>query len=88
MVPIITCSRFFFKKTLLPDRGEFQMVGAEIAKKLKRSPLAARTVGRQLCIRPNIEFWRNTRDRDLLDEAMGALWWSYQHLDERRRNCV
>lgn len=63
------------------------MVGAEIAKKLKRSPLAARTVGRQLCIRPNMEFWRNTRDRDLLDETMGALWWSYQHLDEQVRRC-
>lgn len=69
------------------DRGEFQMVGAEIAKKLKRSPLAARTVGRQLCIRPNVEFWRSTRDRDLLDETMGALWWSYQHLDEQVRRC-
>lgn len=69
------------------DRREFQMIGAEIAKKLKRSPLAASTVGRQLCIRPNIEFWRNTRDRDLLNETMGALWWSYQHLDEQVRRC-
>ncbi|KAK1621241.1 hypothetical protein QYE76_026758 [Lolium multiflorum] len=60
-----------------------QMLGDEIAKKLNRSPLAARTVGAQLCLRPNVEFWRRTRDRDILNETMGALWWSYQHLDEQ-----
>lgn len=69
------------------DRREFQMIGAEIAKKLKRSPLAARTVGRQLCKRPKVELWRDARDGKLLNETMGALWWSYQHLDEQVRRC-
>ncbi|XP_047078387.1 putative disease resistance protein RGA3 [Lolium rigidum] len=69
------------------DGIKLQMLGDEIAKKLNRSPLAARTVGAQLCLRPNVEFWRRTRDRDLLNETMGALWWSYQHLDEQVRRC-
>ncbi|KAM0821974.1 hypothetical protein ACQ4PT_071818 [Festuca glaucescens] len=69
------------------DGIKLQMLGDEIAKKLNRSPLAARTVGAQLCLRLNVEFWRRTRDRDLLNETMGALWWSYQHLDEQVRRC-
>ncbi|CAM0908593.1 unnamed protein product [Alopecurus aequalis] len=68
-------------------RRRLEDIGTDIAKKLKGSPLAARIVGGQLCIRPNIEFWRRVRDRDLLNETMGALWWSYQHLDEQVRRC-
>jgi len=62
-------------------------IGKEIAKKLKGSPLAARIVGGQLRIRKNIEFWRSVRDRDLLNETMGALWWSYHHLHEQVKRC-
>ncbi|KAK1612098.1 hypothetical protein QYE76_035771 [Lolium multiflorum] len=62
-------------------------IGKEIAKKLKGSPLAARIVGGQLHIRQNIEFWRSVRDRDLLNETMGALWWSYHHLREQVKRC-
>ncbi|CAD6268089.1 unnamed protein product [Miscanthus lutarioriparius] len=69
------------------DRAKLEMLGEDIAKKLKRSPLAARTVGAQLCLRPNVEFWRRTKDRALLNDTMGALWWSYQHLDEQVRRC-
>jgi hypothetical protein len=69
------------------DRAKLEMLGDGIAKKLKRSPLAARTVGAQLCLRPNVEFWRRTKDRDLLNDTMGALWWSYQHLDEQVKRC-
>uniref|UniRef100_A0A0D9XVA9 AAA+ ATPase domain-containing protein n=1 Tax=Leersia perrieri TaxID=77586 RepID=A0A0D9XVA9_9ORYZ len=69
------------------DRRKFERIGDDIAKKLRRSPLAARTVGGQLRIRPNIDFWIDARDRDLLDETMGALWWSYQHLDEQVKRC-
>ncbi|XP_047078922.1 putative disease resistance RPP13-like protein 1 [Lolium rigidum] len=72
------------------DSGEMELrsIGAEISQKLKRSPLAARTVGGQLRKKQsNVEFWKITRDRDLLDETIGALLWSYQQLDEQIRRC-
>ncbi|XP_052136298.1 putative disease resistance protein RGA3 isoform X2 [Oryza glaberrima] len=69
------------------DQRKLEVIGANIAKKLRRSPLAARTVGGQLQIRPNVDFWRDACNRDLLNETMGALWWSYQHLDEQVRRC-
>ncbi|XP_052137452.1 putative disease resistance protein RGA3 [Oryza glaberrima] len=55
------------------DRRIFEVIGVDIAKKLRKSPLAARTVGGQLRIRLNIDFWRDARDRDLLNQTMGAL---------------
>ncbi|XP_066334570.1 disease resistance protein RGA2-like [Miscanthus floridulus] len=69
------------------DKRKFVMIGAEIASKLKRSPLAARIVGGQLCIRPDFNIWRNALDQDLLNDTMGALWWSYQQLNEQIRRC-
>jgi hypothetical protein len=72
------------------DSGEMELrsIGAKIAQKLKRSPLAARTVGGQLRKeQSNVEFWKITRDRDLLNETTGALLWSYQQLDEQIRRC-
>nr|BBF89556.1 putative NBS-LRR class RGA [Oryza glaberrima]BBF89561.1 putative NBS-LRR class RGA [Oryza glaberrima] len=69
------------------DRRIFEVIGVDIAKKLRKSPLAARTVGGQLRIRLNIDFWRDARDRDLLNQTMGALFWSYQHLGEQVRRC-
>lgn len=71
-----------------PDQMELKIIGAEIAQKLKGSPLAASTVGGHLRKRQNdVDFWREVRDRDLLNETTGALWWSYQHLDEHVRRC-
>ncbi|XP_047055467.1 putative disease resistance RPP13-like protein 1 [Lolium rigidum] len=67
--------------------GTLGDIGKEIAKKLKGSPLAARIVGEQLRIRQNVVFWRSVRDRDLLNETMGALWWSYHHLHEQVKRC-
>jgi hypothetical protein len=69
------------------NRMQLEEIGADIAKNLKRSPLAAKTVSAQLCRRRNAEFWRRTRDKDNLNDTMGALWWSYQHLDEHVRRC-
>ncbi|KAK1612094.1 hypothetical protein QYE76_035767 [Lolium multiflorum] len=62
-------------------------IGKEIAKKLKGSPLAATIVGRQLHMRQNVEDWRSVRDRNLLNETMGALWWSYHHLRDQVKRC-
>ncbi|KAF7104606.1 hypothetical protein CFC21_105496 [Triticum aestivum] len=35
-----------------------------------------------------VEFWRSQKDRDLMNDTMGALWWSYQYLDEQVRRCL
>ncbi|CAM0952847.1 unnamed protein product [Alopecurus aequalis] len=68
-------------------RRKLEDVGKEIAKKLKGLPLAAKIVGGQLCIRQNLEFWRKVRDQNLWNETMGALWGSYQLLDEEVKRC-
>ncbi|RCV32585.1 hypothetical protein SETIT_7G014800v2 [Setaria italica] len=65
----------------------FQMIGKQIMKKLKGSPLAARVVGARLCQNLESTFWRRVGDQDVLPDTMGALWWSYQHLDEQVRRC-
>ncbi|EMS60444.1 Putative disease resistance RPP13-like protein 1 [Triticum urartu] len=71
-----------------PDKAELRSIGAKIALKLKALPLAASTVGGQLRIRQNdVKFWREVQHRDLLNDTTGALWWSYQHLDEQVRRC-
>uniref|UniRef100_A0A8R7RA27 NB-ARC domain-containing protein n=1 Tax=Triticum urartu TaxID=4572 RepID=A0A8R7RA27_TRIUA len=68
-------------------RRKLEMIGEDIAKKLKRSPLAARTVGARLRKNPKVEIWMREKDRGLMKETMGALWWSYQYLDEQIRRC-
>uniref|UniRef100_A0A453LAH0 Uncharacterized protein n=4 Tax=Aegilops tauschii subsp. strangulata TaxID=200361 RepID=A0A453LAH0_AEGTS len=68
-------------------RRILEEIGTDIVKKLKGSPLAAKIVGGQLHIRPNIESWRNSQDADHLDDTMGALWWSYLNLDVQVRQC-
>ncbi|KAF7069689.1 hypothetical protein CFC21_075281 [Triticum aestivum] len=68
-------------------RRRLSMIGADIAKKLKGSPLAARIVGRRLGRRPKAEFWVTVKNGKLVDGTMGALWWSYQHLDQQARRC-
>ncbi|VAI34522.1 unnamed protein product [Triticum turgidum subsp. durum] len=69
------------------DRIRLEDIATQIAKKLKGSPLVAKIVGGQLRMRPNIDYWRISRDGNHLDDTMGALWWSYQHLDEQVRQC-
>ncbi|XP_037419391.1 putative disease resistance protein RGA4 [Triticum dicoccoides] len=67
---------------------ELIIIGAEIAQQPKGLPLAASTVGGHLRKRQSdVDFWREVRDCDLLNETTGALWWSYQHLDEQVRRC-
>nr|XP_015642275.1 disease resistance protein RGA2 [Oryza sativa Japonica Group]BAD69173.1 putative NBS-LRR class RGA [Oryza sativa Japonica Group] len=69
------------------DRNVFAEIGRGIANKLRKSPLAAKLVGGQLRMRPDVDFWRDAGNRDLLKDTRGALWWSYQHLDEQVRRC-
>ncbi|KAL6908216.1 hypothetical protein ACP4OV_002386 [Aristida adscensionis] len=68
--------------------GEHERIERKIAEKLGRSPLAARTVAGQLRRRvEDIVYWKSTLNRDFFDDTMGALWWSYQQLDEHVRQC-
>ncbi|KAJ1276993.1 hypothetical protein BS78_05G259900 [Paspalum vaginatum] len=70
------------------DAGRFEWFGRTIAKKLQRSPIAAVAVGRRLQIEKNINFWKDTAENhDVLNDTMGALWWSYQQLCGDTRRC-
>ncbi|CAN6226709.1 unnamed protein product [Urochloa humidicola] len=69
------------------DDGEYKRIGSKIANKLRRSPIAAVTVGKQLKRNTRINFWETTANNDLLNETMGALWWSYQQLGVDIKPC-
>ncbi|WVZ49577.1 hypothetical protein U9M48_000919, partial [Paspalum notatum var. saurae] len=69
------------------DDGTFQRIGRSIAKKLHRSPIAAVAVGRRLQAETAVAFWETTANLDVLNETMGALWWSYQQLGVDTRRC-
>ncbi|VAH11897.1 unnamed protein product [Triticum turgidum subsp. durum] len=67
---------------------EFVPVAGVIAKKLHRSPIAAVTVAGQLRAHPDILFWKNTANLDLLNDTMGSLFWSYQQLNPDIKRCL
>ncbi|CAL5059009.1 unnamed protein product [Urochloa decumbens] len=69
------------------DYGRFIAIGRKIAKKLGRSPIAAITVAARLHSNKSINFWETTGNLDMLNETMGALWWSYQQLGVDIRRC-
>uniref|UniRef100_J3NA90 Uncharacterized protein n=1 Tax=Oryza brachyantha TaxID=4533 RepID=J3NA90_ORYBR len=68
------------------DRRTFEAVGAQIAKKLKGSPLAATIVGTRLRVKP-LNYWINFNARQHLGDVMEFLKWSYQHFDKEVRRC-
>jgi len=69
------------------DHDRYISIGRKIAKKLNRSPIAAVTVARRLHTNRSISFWETTASDVVLNETMGALWWSYQHLGADTRRC-
>ncbi|KAG8047143.1 hypothetical protein GUJ93_ZPchr0008g12309 [Zizania palustris] len=69
------------------EQETFRSTGRKIARKLKGSPLAARVIGARLRNRFNTDFWKRISDQGVLNDTMGALWWSYQHLDVQVRRC-
>lgn len=75
------------------DRVQFDILGRDISKLLRKSPMAMKTVGRQLKRRTSekkhSEYWKNIliQKHDLLKHTMGALWWSYNELEEHVRQC-
>nr|BBD82475.1 NBS-LRR-like protein [Oryza sativa Indica Group] len=70
------------------DRRLIQVIGAEIAKKLKGSPLAATIVGAQLRHK-DLDYWRDYNNaREHFDDVMNSLALSFlQQLDEEVRIC-
>ncbi|KAJ4786458.1 Rp1-like protein [Rhynchospora pubera] len=62
-------------------------IGDRIAKKLTKSPLAAKVVGNQLRKQPHIRFWKATLENVNLKNLMDVLLWSYQHLDVQLQQC-
>ncbi|WVZ51171.1 hypothetical protein U9M48_002336, partial [Paspalum notatum var. saurae] len=81
----------FFKRCIF-DNEEFQghgmllKIAEDIASKLNRNPLAAKTVGSLLRRNVNVEYWRRIRDSDewrfqeRKDDIIPALKLSYNHL--------
>ncbi|KAL6654648.1 hypothetical protein ACP70R_008113 [Stipagrostis hirtigluma subsp. patula] len=65
-------TRFYYERYI--------RIGRRIAEKLHRSPIAAVIVAARLRMNPDIIFWGTTANLDVLNETMGALWWSYQQL--------
>ncbi|KAF7092319.1 hypothetical protein CFC21_094816 [Triticum aestivum] len=64
-------------------------IAEKIAKRLGRSPLAAKVVGSQLKGKMDISAWKNalTLKIENLSEPRTALLWSYQKLDPRLQRC-
>jgi hypothetical protein len=69
------------------EREEFVMIGGEIVKKLKGSPLAATVVAARLRKQLNAAFWRRVAGENLFTGTMGSLWWSFQNLDDKVQRC-
>ncbi|KAM3400002.1 hypothetical protein ACQJBY_005096 [Aegilops geniculata] len=74
-------------------RGRLEEIAEMIAKRLGKSPLAAKVVGSQLkgkmSISMSISNWKEalTLKIDNLNEPKTALLWSYQKLDPRLQRC-
>jgi hypothetical protein len=71
--------------------GKYRTVGIRIVEKLHRSPIAAVAVAvavaKRLQKNKSTDFWEITSNLDVLNETMGALWWSYQQLSSDVRRC-
>ncbi|XP_078158823.1 putative disease resistance protein RGA1 [Carex rostrata] len=68
-------------------KGRLISIGNKIAAKLCRPPLAAKTVTAQLRRRLDPKFWLSMLNRSLLNNTMGALFLSYQHLPPPLQRC-
>lgn len=73
--------------TTIDARDARKLIGKQIAKKLKGSPLAATIVGQRLRTHKDVKYWIEFNAREHLDDVMDFLWWSYQHFDEEVRRC-
>ncbi|KAH7655647.1 P-loop containing nucleoside triphosphate hydrolase protein [Dioscorea alata] len=82
-----------FGDTEANEHPSLQTIGKQIVKKLKGSPLAAKTVGRLLEQSISIEHWEDVLKSNLWelgtsgDDIMPALALSYNHLPEHLQQC-
>ncbi|XP_078158469.1 putative disease resistance RPP13-like protein 1 [Carex rostrata] len=68
-------------------KGRLISIGKDIAAKLRRSPLAAKTMAAQLRRTLDPEFWLSMLNRSLINDTIGALFLSYQHLPPPLQRC-
>ncbi|XP_078159017.1 putative disease resistance RPP13-like protein 1 [Carex rostrata] len=68
-------------------KKRLRTIGKQIVGKLCRSPLAATTVAGRLRRRLHPDFWLSMLNRNLLNDTMGALFLSYQHLPPALQRC-
>jgi len=68
-------------------REKLEEIAEKLAKKLGRSPLAAKTVGSQLSRKKDIAAWKDALKIEDLSEPIKALLWSYQKLDPCLQRC-
>uniref|UniRef100_A0ACD5W230 Uncharacterized protein n=1 Tax=Avena sativa TaxID=4498 RepID=A0ACD5W230_AVESA len=68
-------------------REKLEEIAEMLAKRLGRSPLAAKTVGSQLSRKKDVTAWVDAIMMDNLSDPMRALLWSYEKLDPRLQRC-
>ncbi|GJN09542.1 hypothetical protein PR202_ga27557 [Eleusine coracana subsp. coracana] len=66
---------------------QLEEIAEKIAKRLGRSPLAAKVIGSQLSRRKVINAWKDALMINNLSEPMRALLWSYEKLDPNLQRC-
>jgi NB-ARC domain/Rx N-terminal domain len=64
-----------------------QAIGEKIVGKLCRLPIAAIIVGGQLRRKPDLDLWLSMLDKSFLNDVMGVLYLSYQHLSPPLQRC-
>ncbi|KAM3412492.1 hypothetical protein ACQJBY_003917 [Aegilops geniculata] len=68
-------------------RQKLEEIADKLARRLGRSPLAAKTVGSQLSRKKAITPWKDALEMDNLSDPKRALLWSYDKLDPRLQRC-
>ncbi|KAJ3701151.1 hypothetical protein LUZ61_004856 [Rhynchospora tenuis] len=68
-------------------KNDLCTIGDQIAAKISKSPLAAKTVGNLLKRSPEKSFWQETRESDNLRSTREVLLWSYEQFDVQLQRC-
>ncbi|KAF7105342.1 hypothetical protein CFC21_106164 [Triticum aestivum] len=68
-------------------RDQLETIAEKLAKRLGRSPLAAKTVGSRLSRKKDKAAWEDALRTDSLSDPSRALLWSYEKLDPSLQRC-
>ncbi|XP_020109056.1 putative disease resistance protein RGA3 isoform X1 [Ananas comosus] len=79
--------RHAFRSACADDYPELQVVGRQIAKRLKGSPLGAKVVGGMLNAEMNVEKWKNVLRSNVWNGIMPVLKLSYRNLPPHLQQC-